>query len=78
VPEADFASFASAFVRLAAGIKGGRWRYRIRCLPERVRDGGIRMRSGHHTLLAGVCLITDADRIFDLGDVAKRDLDRNQ
>jgi hypothetical protein len=35
------------------------------------------MRSGHHTLLAGVCLMTDADRIFDLGDVAKRDLDRN-
>jgi hypothetical protein len=34
------------------------------------------MRSGHHTLLAQVC--PKADRIFDLGDVAKRDLDRNQ
>jgi len=50
VPEADFASFASTFVRLAAGIT----RADVGITAPDASGCG----SGHHTLLAGVCLMT--------------------
>jgi hypothetical protein len=50
VPEADFASFASTFVRLAAGITKADVGITA---PDASGCG-----SGHHTLLAGVCLMT--------------------
>ena len=79
MPEADFATSPQLRARSSDQpllYKGGRWHCRIWCVPDRVIDGAIRVRSNRRTVLAQVC--PKADRIFNLGDVAKRALGRKR
>jgi len=79
VPEAHFASFASAFVRLPAGItKADVGVTASEASPNVSEITALGCEAAITRSSAGSASSPDADRIFDLGDVAKRVQDRSQ